>query len=257
MEFQNQVQALTGLGITNNQAKIYLALVGSKSSTVTQIAKSANIAREVVYRTVPRLQELGLIIKTISSPIEYEATPIDLAIKMLYEQKIKEALETKARADELIGQIKNKVEEKSAKKPQLISLSGKDRLISFTKRQMLSIQKSLDTMIVKTVFPRWWENYRPLFEAFLEKNVRIRVIVACCQEKVYAKEIERLEKNKNFKIKFIPDQIEVGMGIIDNLDALINTLPGNMVKSSFYWSNDPGVIALCNTYFEKYWKNNS
>jgi sugar-specific transcriptional regulator TrmB len=253
LEFQNQIEILTGLGLTNNQAKIYLVLVQSRPSSVAQIAKFANSAREVVYRTLPRLQELGLITKAISVPNEFEATPIDLAVKMLYERKIKETFEVKARADELVGKIKNKTGEEGAKEPQVISLSGKEHLLSFTVKHMLSIQKSLDTMIVRPVFPHWWETFHPSLKPFLQKNVRIRVIVACCKERMYVKTIEQFKKYPNFGIKFIPDQIKVGIGIIDNKDTLMNTLPGNKFKkASFYWSNDPGVIDLCSNYFEKH-----
>jgi len=254
MDSQNQVEIFTKLGLTTNQSKIYLALVQSKTSNVTQIAKSANLAREVVYRTVPKLQRMGLITKTISFPCEFKAFPIDMSVKILLGRKTKEAHETKTRADELVAQIKNISAEENKKEPQLISIFGKEHLAIFSRKKVLSTRISLDTMIRKSVCLGWWEGFRPILKKLLAKNVKIRVIIADSTERVSLRKLEEFEKNKNFRIKFVTEKIKVGIGIIDNNDTLINTLPGNVfTKSSFYWSNDPGVVDLSSTYFEKYW----
>ncbi len=255
MDFQDQVETLTRLGLTINQSKIFIALVQSNLSTVAQIAKSANLAREVVYRTLPKLEKTGLITKTISFPTEFKAISIDLATRILLEKRANETYEVKAKATELVTQMKNRAGEENRKEPQVISVSGKEYLSIFTKRQVLTTKISLDTMIINPKFSFWWENYSPLFKGLLAKNVKIRVIIACSEDKIQGRNIEKFEKNPNFKIKFIPDQIQAGVGIIDNNDILINTLPNSVFKPSFYWSNDPGVIALCSTYFEKYWNS--
>ncbi len=254
MDTPDQVESLTKLGLTINQSKIYLALVKSKPSAVTQIAKSANLAREVVYRTAPKLQRMGLITKTISFPSEFEAFPIDIAVKILLERRNKEAYETKVRADELVAQIKNKSKEENKKEPQLISIFGKEHLAIFSRKKVLATRISLDTMIRKSVFPGWWEDFHPILKKLLAKNVKVRVIVAYSAVRVNVKDLKNFEKNKNFKVKFISEKIKAGIGIIDSKDTLINTLPSNVfTKASFYWSNDPGVVDLSSTYFEKYW----
>jgi sugar-specific transcriptional regulator TrmB len=89
MDFQEQVETLTRLGLTINQSKIFIALAQSKPATVTQIAKSANLAREVVYRTLPKLERTGLVSKVISFPTEFKAISIDLATRILLEKRAK------------------------------------------------------------------------------------------------------------------------------------------------------------------------
>lgn len=235
MDFQEQVETLTRLGLTVNQSKIIIALVQSKPSTVTQIAKSANLAREVVYRTLPKLERTGLITKMISFPTEFKAVSIDIATKILLEKRAKETYEVKTKTTELVTQIRKKSGEESKADPQLISVSGKEYLLIFTKKQVLTTKKSLDTMIINPKFSFYWGNYSPLYKKLLAKNVKIRLIIAGSKEKILRKNIEEIEKNHNFQIKFIQDQIQAGVGIIDNKDILINTLPNSTFKASFYW----------------------
>jgi hypothetical protein len=82
--------------------------------------------------------------------------------------------------------------------------------------------------------------------------VLVRVIIACGNERSCDKNLEEIKGYPNFSVKYLSDPIQTLVGIIDNRDILINTTPG---KASIYWSNDPGVIALCKIYFEKYWNS--
>ncbi len=53
--------ALEGIGLTENEGKIYVSLVERGASTVSDIAKSASIHRPTIYKTLPRMEELGLV----------------------------------------------------------------------------------------------------------------------------------------------------------------------------------------------------
>ncbi len=254
IDFKEQVETLTRLGLTVNQSKILIALVQLKPSTVTQIAKSANLAREVVYRTLPKLERMGLITKMISFPTEFKAVSIDLATRILLEKRAKETYEVKTRVTELVTQIRKKSGE-IKEEPQLISVSGKEYLLILTKRHVVKTKFSIDTMIVNPKFSFYWRNYSPIYKKLLAKNVKIRLIIAGCKEENQGINIEEFKRVENFNIKFIPDKIQTGVGIIDKEHILINTLPNSLFNASFYWSNDPGVLALCSTYFEKYWNS--
>ena len=102
MELKKQIELLTQLGLATNQAKIYLACANYKSSTVKQIAQTTNLANEVVYRTMPKLQKMGLVSKTLTFPTEYQATPVESAITTLLEKRKKENIQVHNKAKELL-----------------------------------------------------------------------------------------------------------------------------------------------------------
>jgi CRP-like cAMP-binding protein len=77
MELRDEcVQTLTLLGLSFNQARVYIALAQSPMSNAQSISMVSKVAREHVYRTMNSLQKLGLVEKIITIPTKYKAIPI-------------------------------------------------------------------------------------------------------------------------------------------------------------------------------------
>ncbi|XHH09812.1 MAG: TrmB family transcriptional regulator [Candidatus Bathyarchaeia archaeon] len=249
----NQIDVFTQLGLTVNQAKIYLALAQLEPSTVAQIAKATNLAREVVYRAIPALQKTGIISKTITYPIKFKAVSAEMAVKILLEKRSIETKEVKAKAADLVKQIKSRSDLESNLDTQMLSIVGKERFAIFAKKQMLTAKETMDTMVVYSRLNVWLEKSNAVLKKLMSKNVRVRLLVVCSEGAVKNKELQAFKKQANFTIKFVPDFHQTVVGVIDNKDCIINTSVG---KSSVYWSNDSGIIFLCKTYFEKCWNMN-
>jgi len=60
------------------------------SGTTRNIAKNSDITRPDVYRVLVDLEKLRLIEKTISTPTEYKAVPIEIALDILLGRKQQE-----------------------------------------------------------------------------------------------------------------------------------------------------------------------
>jgi len=70
--------------------------------TASQVATKSGIGREETYRAMSKLQELGLIDKTLATPTKFSATPTKLAIEILLERKEKSTRELKAKTERLL-----------------------------------------------------------------------------------------------------------------------------------------------------------
>jgi sugar-specific transcriptional regulator TrmB len=66
-------------GFTLNQAKVYLTIVRAGSISVGKIAESSKLYRQDIYKILPKLQEKGLITKTLGAPIIVMAIPVKKA----------------------------------------------------------------------------------------------------------------------------------------------------------------------------------
>ncbi len=85
---ETTTETLTELGLTLNQARIYVALLSSERLlTVKEISKITNITRQDVYRIMPSLQNNGLVEKTITAPTMFKATPLKLGLSILVENR--------------------------------------------------------------------------------------------------------------------------------------------------------------------------
>ena len=90
---------LEELGLTNLQTRIYLALVINGPLTVAEISKITNIARQDIYKILPQLLTIGILVKIIETPVKHEAIPLKATITKLFDirKKENEKLQRKAK----------------------------------------------------------------------------------------------------------------------------------------------------------------
>src|SRR3989304_193906 len=99
---------LLGLGLSVNQARVYLAILKLEKTTVGQAAKFSKVRREDVYRILPTLEKMGLIEKLMGKPTQIRATPISDALSFL-------VAEEKTKSDDRLIGMKSKVQRLSLK----------------------------------------------------------------------------------------------------------------------------------------------
>ncbi|MGD0204801.1 MAG: helix-turn-helix domain-containing protein [Candidatus Bathyarchaeia archaeon] len=99
---------LLGLGLSLNQARVYLAILKLEKTTVGQVAKFSKVRREDVYRILPSLEKMGLIERLIGKPTEVRATPISDALTFLVSEE-------KSKFDERLTGMRSTVQRLSLK----------------------------------------------------------------------------------------------------------------------------------------------
>ena len=87
MSNDENTDLLLSLGLSLNQAKVYLAILKLEKTPVGQIAKFSKVRREDVYRLLPALEKMGLIERLMGKPIEIRATPISDALSFLVSEE--------------------------------------------------------------------------------------------------------------------------------------------------------------------------
>ncbi|MFB3888399.1 MAG: helix-turn-helix domain-containing protein [Candidatus Bathyarchaeia archaeon] len=61
MKNEERIEVFMRLGLTMNQARVYLALARLGLTTAKRLSKDAQISRQDVYRVMSELQEIGLL----------------------------------------------------------------------------------------------------------------------------------------------------------------------------------------------------
>src|SRR5208283_4200662 len=102
MNIEDQVGTLSRLGLTPNQAKVYLILSSSAAATASQISKISKLAREEIYRAMSKLQELGLVEIMVEAPTKYRAHPLSDGIHTLLNRKTEENKRLQEEAENLL-----------------------------------------------------------------------------------------------------------------------------------------------------------
>ena len=129
MEFEDQKKILTQLGLTPNQAKIYLTLAKTEKATASQIAQNTQIGREEIYRIMPKLQQIGLIETAFEKPAHYTAITEKTAIKILLEHRKQENNEIEQKTKDFLSTLMQRKQPRPLETENKLTLvSGKEHL---------------------------------------------------------------------------------------------------------------------------------
>lgn len=95
------VSALEDLGLTEYEARCYVALARVPQGTAKEVSQLSDVPRSRVYDTLERLHERGLVDVQESDPREYKAIPKEHALDLL-RQSYQQSLDT---ADTALDQL--------------------------------------------------------------------------------------------------------------------------------------------------------
>jgi sugar-specific transcriptional regulator TrmB len=247
------LQTLNDLGLTFLQAKVYLALLQSETMKAGMLAKASQVGRPDVYRTLCKLQELGLIEKEIANPVVYRAVPIDIALTILLEHENKQHDELKAKSANLLNKYKNGKNGSYCPETKFVFVPSKESLIKRLKKAINSTQKTID---VSTSCKRLTYACDGLFDDLQnawDRGVKGRAIINLTEEN-QPEIINKCWRPPFAKIRYVPSFPKTVMAKYDNKEVFIFTKPTADLKDSpALWSNDPSIIGMTNDYFEILW----
>ncbi len=267
----SQRKVLVNLGLSPTQAKIYCTIFQAGQTTVKEISKCCNVAREDVYKNLPILQSLGLIAKHVSSPVQYHAVQPKEAISILLAAKEEQYKNLREQANETLRSLTqmkpsvNSISEElettfvSSVENVKIAISATKEAketIDFTTRYNLFTYAMNSLSLAKYI--------REMKEA-ADRGIKFRMIIDKPENTKPVSELsfsvtnsKRLVQHKNFEYKYLETPIDCIMIIYDDKKALIETSIERDVKiTPQIWTNNPVLVELCKTYFKKHWNEAS
>lgn len=251
------VEALTKLGLTFLQAKVYLALANSISLTIREISKTAKVARQDLYRITSELQKLGLVERVLTTPTEFRAVELTSAVSILLQRIHKKEAERQKQVMELLQRHKDgnsKVKTKEMK-PLFIMVPEKEDALRAIKA-LENAETSMVSVISLKKFLSLILNTRKFrLTNALKRGVKLRFIIEKPEDEMsMPKIVETYRKKYSFEIRYLPAAPPAHLGLFDKKEVFINTsTEGGLAKTPILWSNSPGLIAVVHDYFEILW----
>jgi len=256
---ETTTETLTELGLTLNQARIYVALLSSERLlTVKEISKITNITRQDVYRIMPMLQNSGLVEKSVTAPTMFKATSLRLGLSILMENRKLQFNELINKANKLSSESENKKQQLTEESTEFILIPGNHAVIQKINNFTSNVQQSLDIVTSRKRFPR------AVFEFFdsrmqsLQRGVKIRIV----SEKLTSvnmplSEIMEIEKQAGAVTRFLSTPPPALILLSDEKEVLIITSATGTLETSALWSKNPSLIALAKIYFDNVWQSAS
>lgn len=253
-----EIKTYKGLGLTKNQAILYLTLVQSGISTVKQLSDCSKVAREEVYRIYPKLIELGLIKKIITSPIRFEAIPIKEGISLLIQRQIQEISDLHKKAKKL-AEIAKKFSSKKTKSnfqkkySSFIIIPKREALIRSIKQSIDSAQESISIITSMKRHPRAIYVYNGVIKKALSRGVKFRVVAGEAKEDI-PEIAKKFSKHPFTSVKYISSPPAAVVVLVDNSKAFVMTSPtAELEESPALQLGNLSLIKLLQEYFEYVW----
>ncbi len=196
MEHKKRIEALKGLGLSENEAMVYDTALQLGPSTILRIARTAGLRRTTTYSVVEALIHDGLMSKEVRGLKVVYVAEDPKRLEAVFEEK-REAF--KKVSQEFAALYNLKGEESKVKYYEGI------RSITGLYNDLLSELKPHDTWYAISDTHQWVETDPEFFEAFIlrrvKKNLDVRLLL---KDSERAQATKRLERNYNQQVKILP-----------------------------------------------------
>ncbi|HLN46093.1 MAG TPA: helix-turn-helix domain-containing protein [Candidatus Sulfotelmatobacter sp.] len=257
MSNDENTDLLLGLGLSLNQARVYLAILKLEKATVGQAAKFSKVRREDVYRIMPSLEKMGLIERLMGKPTVIRATPISDALSFL-------VAEEETKYDARLTVMRTKVQTlslKDWKQPLLgeesiyILIAEKKAILAKTSELIRNSRKEVTLIADKARIIPTLSQFSEECRQAIKKGSQIRLIFEGDSPDFLLKEkVQKLIDGKSVHIKFHLEPLNHFI-MSDDKEALITaSKESGLGESPSLWTNNSNLIGLLRTAFESDWK---
>jgi DNA-binding MarR family transcriptional regulator len=255
------IEKLAVFGFTVNQAKVYLNIVQSAKTDVGQISKNTLLHRQDIYKLLPKLENMGLITRTIGKPVMIEALPIEKALERLI------TIEKEA-ADKKIAYLEKTLKELTIEIQQQPKMAEDTRFTLLTtssalkNRINLSFKAKPGTLkIVSTT-----ENlkgqagsfYKQYFQMLANCGIKIQLMLIGAENPVdLVRAVEKLvPRDGILLVKTLEHCPSKDYQVVDGAEVWIATKQKALESLPvILWTNDANIVGTYLESFNEAWNN--
>jgi len=239
------IHTLLNLGLSENEALVYLGALSLGSANATDIARAAGVKRTTVYNVIEMLKHKGLISQEIKGFKEYYIAEHPNRLKIMLENKNQELRDS---IPAFLG---------------MFNLKGSDSTIKYYEGEeamklvyedILANLKRNDFYLAISDTEKFQNLNEKYFSAFLKKRTNLFVQTRLLlQDSALARERKKFEKNVHEQIKILPPNTDLVTNMIIIPDRIIIhqlVPPINAIVIT-----NPSVIQMGKQVFEIIWNS--
>ena len=216
MKNEQLLEILRGLGLTDNEAEVYLTSLSLGPTTILKISKASEIRRTTVYSIVESLKKKGLI----------HVEPAGL--KQLY------VAESPDRLDNIVEEKKRSLEQLLPQFKALYNLKGKESVIQYYEglasikniyETILKPLKPGDDYLVMSDLQKFFDMDRKYFENYAAKRIKTSIKARLIStDSKQARYMQQYARNMNHEIKILPEtyKLSIDMMIVPGRVTIFN-----------------------------------
>jgi sugar-specific transcriptional regulator TrmB len=249
------LKAMSTIGLTETQARVYLTLVNLETAKATNLWKKAGVARQDIYRILAELEKKGLVERIIKEPTEFKAITIREGISLLLNTKLIEYNEIEKMAKGILARF-NANKNRKGLNAEYEFFLRKSPIVNL-ERDLEALERVQTLKIIDS-----WSSFRHAVAEIQEyprvakRGIEVRVLTdfPIEGEKIFNESVVKMIKNGFLKIRHLQTPPVCVIVILDKNEVKIITEEVNYSPNAPYlMSNNPCFVKLCQDYFERLW----
>ena len=244
---ENLIVSLKEFGLSDYEAKAYLALTLNGPLTASGVAEKGRIPQSKVYSILKSLSGKFLAESWNGKPMKFRTVEPKIAFKKILERKKMRIENLKQKSEVMLTQLKP-LEGFKTQNFGLWTSSGKQACMEKA-AEMLSRSKKFGFATTSR-----FSRYPPLDNAYqkaLKRGVKIRMLgTSKLDEASRARALWYQRQGADIRIK--PLKVRPIIGIVDNSEVSFRIDKSD--NPDILWSNDPALTIVLKKYFNDLWK---
>ncbi len=253
------MQTLADLGLTVLQARVYIALTKTGTSTGRATAKMAKVASQDVYRVLSELQEKGFVEKIIAKPNRYKPIPIEEGLSMLLERRDQQTMALERECEEISRAIKGMAGKKEVRGEigDFILIPQKEPIENNFVKMWHTSKVSVDMI---NYFQEGIVGHERKFELeveALDRGVKIRDILYRSETpyRLPASVLALQKRKPQFSLRLTQRPPPAIIVVKDNREVFISTMTRvHTLAQPYLWSNNLNLVRLTKQWYNMLWE---
>ncbi|XES76602.1 MAG: TrmB family transcriptional regulator [Candidatus Bathyarchaeia archaeon] len=252
---EENLSVFTELGMTIQQAKVYVTLSKLEQATVKTIAITAQMNRAEVYRVIPELQRRGLVKKIISAPIAFQAAPLSEGFAILLEYNAEKHRKIQRQTQQFLREFDSHNENTSQENSEYYLATGLRAVKRNYRSDLHGTQTSKDCILDwKTMSDAVNRDFEYIEEA-IERGAKIRYITCAPKDAKMPQFIKALAKTNSFELKTVSEVPKAGVDIYDKKIIHFIVSNTNEEEIEVLRTTSSALVELAQDYFELKWQS--
>jgi sugar-specific transcriptional regulator TrmB len=258
VEFEELVMSVGRFGLTDREARIYIALLRKGRATASELAHEAGVDRVLGYRMLDALRARGVVEATAERPRRYAAVPP----RALFERSLRERAATLAEDERLAATLSEAlpllVREVNDQAPRFQVLQGTPAIFAYLREMLRRAQQEVCSMVTRRALQGSVDYGLPVelprllkgggrFRLLVESDPRVRTLV-----QRFARISRRYPLAELRQMSPQPTRLTV----VDRAEAMLFLVPearSGQLEELAVWTDNPAFVLGQLHYFNVVW----
>ncbi|MBC7112417.1 MAG: TrmB family transcriptional regulator [Candidatus Methanomethyliales bacterium] len=234
------LRILRGCGLTETEAKVYLALIKGRGDA-KEISARSKVPYSKIHTVLTSLQEKSLITASSDRPTIYSAKSVGEGLGEYKIQMQKEIEEAFKRAEQVLTAIQGEPE-----KSDIWIIKSGNEILSKAYQMLRTARRGVKLAL--PVLPEWLsDEILPVLTRLRAQQVEVNMLVT---KNVSKETIQKLSGLSTVRSR---DKMFGGGIIVDDAEVMLFIGGSEGVMGTAIWASHPGLVQLASTYFDFLW----